>query len=142
MKLDLGKSHPPTPDSDADLKQPTRNDGVPAEPRPFLERAGDEVAAWFGNPGALGRRQRDEAVGDHAGKGPAGDSATDARLLAAVADHLTQDARLDASGIRITVVSGSVTLHGSVVTAADKVLAEKDARAAGAGYVTNNLLIG
>jgi osmotically-inducible protein OsmY len=142
MKLDLGQSHRPTPDSDAESKPPIRNDGVPAEPRPFLERAGDEVAAWFGNPGALSRRQRDEAVGDHSGKGPAGDSAADARLLAAVADRLTQDARLDASGIRITVISGSVTLHGSVITGADKVLAEKDAQAAGAGHVTNNLLVG
>ena len=142
MKLDLGQSHRPTPVSDTESKPPIPNDGVPGERRPFLERAGDEVAAWFGNPDASSRRQRDEAVGDHSGKGPAGDSAADARLLAAVADRLTEDSRLDASGIRVTVISGSVTLHGSVITAADKTLAEEDAHSAGAGYVTNNLLVG
>ena len=142
MKLDLGQSHRPTAASDTDPKQPPRTDGVPAERRPFLERAGDEVAAMFGNVDALGRRQRDEAVSDHSGKGPAGDSAFDARLLAEIADRLTQDAKLDASGIRVTVISGSVTLHGSVLTAADRALAERDAQAAGAGHVTNNLLVG
>ncbi len=142
MKLDLGQSNHPTPASEADSKQPLRTDGVPAERRPFLERAGDEVAAMFGNVDALSRRQRDEAVGDHSGKGPAGDSAFDARLLADITDRLTQDANLDASGIRVTVINGSVTLHGSVITAADRSLAEKDAQAAGAGHVTNNLLVG
>ena len=142
MKLDLGQSHRPTAASDTDSKQPPRADGVPAERRPFLERAGDEVAAMFGNVDALSRRQRDEAVGDHSGKGPAGDSAFDARLLADITDRLTQDPKLDARGIRVTVISGSVTLHGSVITAADRTLAEKDAQAAGAGHVTNNLLVG
>ncbi len=141
MKLDLGHSAKPSPGDEAPARTPN-DSSVPDEPRTFLSRAGDEVAAWFGDTGALGRRQRDEAVGDHSGKGPAGDSAADARLLAAVADRLTQDPHLNASGIRVTVISGSVTLQGSVITAADKARAEKDAQSAGAGHVTNSLLVG
>ena len=107
-----------------------------------MARASDEVAAWFGNVDALGRRQRDEAVGDQAGKGPAGDSAADARLLADITDRLSQDAKLDASRIRVVVISGSVTLTGSVITAADRILAEQDCSAAGAMHIANNLVVG
>jgi osmotically-inducible protein OsmY len=80
-------------------------------------------------------------VGDHSGEGPAGDSAADARLLAEITDRLTQDANLDASRIRVAVMAGSVTLNGSVLTAADKLAAGNDAAAAGAGHVTNNLIV-
>ena len=140
MKLDLGQSH------DAKLTgepgpNPSYRAEVPAERRSFLNRASDEVAAWFGNVDALGRRQRDEAVGDHTGKGPAGDTAADARLLAEVTDRLTKDAKLDASRIRVTVVAGAVTLSGSVLTAADRKLAEQDASAAGATVLANTLTV-
>jgi osmotically-inducible protein OsmY len=138
MKPDLPQST--TPRTDPNPGQP-RDAAIPAEPRPFLTRATDEVAAWFGNPGALGRRQRDEAVGDHVGKGPAGESAADARIYAEVTACLTQDPKLDASGIRVVVIAGSVTLNGSVLTAADKLAAEKDAATVGAGHVTNNLIV-
>jgi len=142
MKLDLGMSHGPKPASDANENLQPRNDAVPGERRPFMTRAGDEVAAWFGNVGALGRRQRDEAVGDHSGEGPAGDNAADARLLAEVSDRLTADAKLDASRIRVVVMAGTVTLNGSVITAADRKLAEQNAAAAGATHVVNNLIVG
>jgi len=137
MKLDLPHASPPA----GEPAQSQPDTTVPAERRSFLTRATDEVAAWFGNTGALGRRQRDEAVGDHSGIGPTGDSAADARLLAEVTDRLTQDAKLDASRIRVVVMAGSVTLSGSVLTAADKLTAGNDAAAAGAGHVTNNLTV-
>jgi osmotically-inducible protein OsmY len=138
MKLD--QTHSTTPGSEPN-PVPRQDTTVPDERRSFLSRTTDEVAAWFGNTGALGRRQRDEAVGDQIGKGPAGDSAADARLLAEITDRLTQDAKLDASSIRVVVMAGSVTLNGSVLTAADKLAAGKDAAAAGAGHVTNNLIV-
>jgi len=140
MKLNLGQPHGPTP-GDPSANVSSAHDTTAGERRPIAARATDEVAAWFGNVDALGRRQRDEAVGDHAGKGPAGDTAADARLLAEVSDRLTQDAKLDASGIRVVVMSGSVTLNGTVLTAADKLAAERDAGAVGAGHVTNNLIV-
>ena len=52
-----------------------------AEPRTLLDRTKDEVQSWFGDPGALARRQRDEAVGDQTGKGPALEGDEDARIL-------------------------------------------------------------
>jgi osmotically-inducible protein OsmY len=140
MKLDLGQKHGPKP-GDVKANVAPQDNAVLGEQRPIVARATDEVAAWFGNVDALGRRQRDEAVGDHAGKGPAGDTAADARLLAEVTDRLTQDAKLDASGIRVDVMAGSVTLSGSVLTAADKLAAGKDAESVGAGHVTNNLIV-
>jgi len=142
MKLDLGHSNKPsTPDEAVADKTPS-DGSVPSEPRPFLDRAGDEVAAWFGNVDALGRRQRDEAVGDHAGKGPSDGSAPDARLLADATDRLTQDATLDASRIRITVLNGTIVLSGSVTTAADRAAAERDTLSVGATHVVNNLMVG
>jgi len=131
----------PTGQSGPTAKPGLTTDG-PAGRRPLLSRATDEVAAWFGNVDALGRRRRDEAVGDHSGQGPVDDSAADARLLAEVTDRLTQDAKLDASHIRVAVAAGSVTLNGSVITTADRELAEQDASAAGAAHVANNLVVG
>ena len=63
-------------------------------------------------------------------------------IYAEVTACLTQDPKLDASGIRVVVMGGSVTLNGSVLTAADKLAAEKDAAGVGAGHVTNNLIVG
>ena len=41
-----------------------------AEPRSWMDRTKDEIAAWFGSTDAMRRRQWDEAAGDHTGEGP------------------------------------------------------------------------
>jgi osmotically-inducible protein OsmY len=116
--------------------------GRPSEPRSWLARAGDEVAAWFGNPGALGRRQRDKAAGDHSGEGPKNYADADARIVDEVNQKLTQDRDLNATNIKVESAFGAVTLNGSVTTNGERQRAEELATAvAGVSRVQNNLQI-
>jgi osmotically-inducible protein OsmY len=57
--------------------------------------------------------QRGEAAG-HRGRGPRGYRRSDARILEDVNERLTDDPRLDASGIEVAVDGGEVTLSGTV----------------------------
>ena len=113
------------------------------QPRDLLERAKDEVSAWFGNPEAASRRQQDLAVGDHSGQGPADYHADpDARIVDEISERLTADAGLDASHIQVASASGVVTLTGQVTTSAQRHQAEELARsAAGVSHVDNRLEI-
>ena len=113
------------------------------QPRDLLERAKDEVAAWFGNPEAASRRQRDLAVGDHAGKGPQDHEVDpDARIIDQVGDRLTEDSAIDASRIHVSSNSGAVTLAGEVTTSAQRFHAEELAHAVpGVVQVENRLLV-
>lgn len=113
-----------------------------AEPRSWWARTSDEVAAWFGNTDALRRRQRDEAVGDHRGKGPASTIDEDERIVAEVSRQLTNDARLDASRIAVACKDRAVMLTGEVTTSADMARAESIAGAcAGVDSVESRLLV-
>src|SRR5690606_14406620 len=89
------------------------------EERGFLDRAGDEVASWFGDEDAARRRQM-----DHRGRGPTNYTRSDQRILEDVCDTLTDDWNLDASGIQVTVENGEVTLDGTVGSRFDKRRAE------------------
>lgn len=113
------------------------------QPRDLLERAKDEVAAWFGNPEAASRRQQDQAVGDHAGKGPEDQNADpDARIVHQVSDRLTDDSAIDASRIQVTSAAGAVTLAGEVTTSAQRFHAEELAHGVpGVIQVENRLLV-
>jgi len=118
--------------------QPHKTD----EPRPLVERAKDEVASWFGDPGAASRRQRDEAVGDHTGKGPRGELDQDARIVDEVSQRLRADPDIDASRVEVASHSGAVTLNGQVTTSAHRAHAEDVAHAvAGVSQVENRLLV-
>jgi len=77
--------------------------------RGWLERAGDEVASWFGDEDAARRREQ-----DHSGRGPAGYTRSDERICENVCDVLTDDRSVDARGIQVTVQDGDVTLDGTV----------------------------
>lgn len=108
-----------------------------SEDRGFLERAGDEVASWFGDEDAARRRRR-----DHRGRGPANYTRSDQRILEDVCDALTEDWDLDASGIQVTVQDGEVTLDGTVGSRFDKRRAEDCAEdVSGVGHVQNNLRV-
>jgi osmotically-inducible protein OsmY len=135
---DYQRRHGPPPGRDADRREAHRS----AEPRTWLSKASDEVAAWFGNPGALSRRQRDKAVGDHTGQGPASQLDGDARIVDDINRRLTDDPGLNASRINVVSASGAVTLNGSVSTSDERRRAEDLAGAvAGVDRVQNKLIV-
>jgi osmotically-inducible protein OsmY len=89
-----------------------------AEPRSWLNRTRDEVAAWFGDTGAMRRRQWDEASGDHSGQGPTQVIDADACIVETLNHRLTIDPEVDATDVRVACNDGVVTLEGSVRTSA------------------------
>jgi osmotically-inducible protein OsmY len=105
--------------------------------RGFLQRAGDEVASWFGDSDAARRREE-----DHRGRGPADYTRSDERIREDANDRLTEDSRVDASSISVTVESGEVTLNGSVSRREDKRRAEDIVEdLSGVKHVQNNLRV-
>jgi osmotically-inducible protein OsmY len=111
-------------------------------PRPLAERAKDEVASWFGDADAASRRQRDEAVGDHSGKGPQSHLEPDARIVDEITRRLTDDPAIDASRIEVASHDGAVTLNGAVTTSGHRAHAEEVAhQVAGVTQVENRLQV-
>jgi osmotically-inducible protein OsmY len=105
--------------------------------RGLLERAGDEVASWFGDVDAARRREE-----DHRGKGPSNYKRTDERILEDVCDCLTEDRRVDARNIQVTIKDGEVTLDGTVDSREAKRRAEDIVDdISGVGHVQNNLRV-
>jgi osmotically-inducible protein OsmY len=83
--------------------------------------------------------QRD-GTADHRGRGPRGYRRSDARILEDVNERLTDDPRLDASGLEVTVDGGEVTLSGTVDSREAKRRAEDIAESvSGVAYVVNRL---
>ena len=125
--------------------EPRKTEETPTtdQPRDLLDRAKDEVAAWFGNPEAASRRQQDLAVGDHTGKGPQDDERDpDARIVDKVGNRLTEDSAIDASRIQVSSAAGAVTLAGEVTTSAQRFHAEELAHAVpGVIQVENHLQV-
>lgn len=106
--------------------------------RGFWDRASDEVASWFGDEEAERRRTQDQ----YRGKGPRNYSRSDDRIREDVSDRLTDDWRVDASDIEITVVKGEVTLAGHVTDRMQRRRAEDIAESvSGARHVQNNLRV-
>ncbi|WP_046863653.1 BON domain-containing protein [Microvirga massiliensis] len=111
--------------------------------RGFLERAGDEVASWFGDEDAERRRQMDQAQsGRHRGRGPKGYTRSDDRIREDVCERLTDDPYVDASEIDVSVSNREVTLSGTVDSREAKRRAEDCAeRISGVTHVQNNLRV-
>ncbi len=108
------------------------------ERRGFMKRAGDEIASWFGDENAAHRREM-----DHRGRGPTDYTRSDERIREDVNDSLTNDWRVDASRIRVSVMDGEVTLDGTVDGRTEKRRAEDLAHdIAGVLHVQNNLRVG
>jgi osmotically-inducible protein OsmY len=113
-----------------------------AEPRSWLNRTKDEIASWFGDTGAMRRRQWDEAAGDHTGHGPVRQVDTDTRITEALNHRLTVDRELDATSVLVATRDGVVTLEGSVPTWSSAQRAEGLASAiSGVKQVVNNLVV-
>lgn len=107
------------------------------ERRDLWDRAGDEIASWFGDDDAERRREQ-----DHRGRGPKGYRRSDARILEDVNDHLTDDSRIDATEISVEVSEAEVTLNGEVSSRREKRLAEDRAEdVMGVDHVQNNLRV-
>jgi len=105
--------------------------------RGFFEKAGDEVASWFGDEEAAQRREQ-----DHRGRGPANYTRSDERILEDACDRLTEDWGVDASSIQVTVQSGEVTLDGTVPNRLQKRRAEDCVGdLSGVTHVQNNLRV-
>ena len=109
--------------------------------RNFWNKATDEVASWAGDPDATRRREMDHAR-HHAGRGPKGYTRSDDRIREDVNDRLTDDWRLDASNIEVTVTEGEVMLAGFVSSRDDKHRAEDMIEnISGVKHVQNNLRV-
>lgn len=109
--------------------------------RDFWDRASDEVASWFGDDDAE-RRRRMDAREDHRGRGPKGYTRSDDRIREDVSDALSDDDRLDAREISVSVSGAEVTLDGTVDSRFAKRRAEDCAeRVSGVTHVQNNLRV-
>jgi osmotically-inducible protein OsmY len=93
-----------------------RSDDYGDEDRGWLERAGDEVASWFG--------YGDDDDRQHRGRGPRNYKRSDERIREDINDRLTDDYYLDASDIEVEVADGDVILSGTVESRRDKRRAE------------------
>lgn len=113
------------------------------EDRSWWDRAGDEVASWFGDDHAEHRRWRSvEHAGRNRGRGPADFRRSDGRIHEDVCERLTEDSRIDATDVSITVEDGVVTLDGAVEARAEKRRAEDLAEdIGGVRRVQNNLRV-
>ncbi len=118
------------------------------ESRGFLQRAGDEIASWFGDEDASRRREQDQRYDDrqeqlgHRGRGPSGYTRSDDRIREDANDRLTHDHRVDATDITVSVKDGEVTLDGKVDSRDAKRRAEDAVEhISGVKHVQNNLRV-
>ena len=112
------------------------------EDRGFLERAGDEIASWFGDEDAERRRREDEMRAQHRGRGPRGYTRSDDRIREDVNDRLTDDPHIDASEIDVSVSNAEVTLSGTVDHRMTRRRAEDIVESiSGVRHVQNNLRV-
>ncbi len=111
--------------------------GYDRRDRGWWDRAGDEVASWFGDEDAARRRRM-----DHTGRGPSNYTRSDERIREDVNDDLTEDWAVDARDVTVTVKDGEVTLDGTVSTKLQKRRAEDCADdVSGVKHVQNNLRV-
>ncbi|WP_052761862.1 BON domain-containing protein [Aurantiacibacter luteus] len=105
--------------------------------RGFFERAGDEIASWFGDDEAERRRRM-----DHGGRGPSNYTRSNERLLEEACETLTRDRGVDATNIQVTADNNEITLDGTVNTRWEKRRAEDAVHdISGVKHVQNNLRI-
>lgn len=105
--------------------------------RGFFERAGDEVASWFGDKEAARRREQ-----DYRGHGPSDYTRSDDRIREDANDRLTEDARVNARNISVSVQNGEITLNGTVGSRDQKRRAEDVVEdISGVKHVQNNLRV-
>ena len=111
--------------------------GKRSDERGFFEKAGDEVASWFGDEDAERRRRM-----DHSGRGPSNYRRSDERLLEEACERLTHDWGIDASSINVSADNNEITLDGTVDSRRAKRRAEDCVHdISGVRHVQNNLRV-
>jgi osmotically-inducible protein OsmY len=97
----------------------------------------------FGDPNPYVQAATDgERQGAHRGRGPSDYRRSDDRVCEDINDRLTDDPHIDASGIKVQVKDGEVTLSGTVDSRFAKRHAEDLAEGiSGARHVQNNLRV-
>ena len=117
------------------------------EGRGWLDRAADEVRAWFGGDDDDSDDRRRElragrGEGRFRGRGPRNYRRSDERVREEVCERLTDSEWLDASDIEVGVAAGEIILTGTVDSRYAKRLAESIAESvSGVNNVQNNLRI-
>lgn len=112
-------------------------DRYPRHQRDLMDRAGDEIASWFGDEEAAARREA-----DHRGRGPKNYVRSDVRIEEDVNDRLTEDPFVDATEISVSVKEREITLDGTVDSRRAKRHAEDCAESViGVTHVQNNLRV-
>ena len=87
---------------------------------------GDEAGyGGFSGGGATSGLEPETGTGPHSGRGPQGWKPTDERIRDQACEILTRHGQIDASGIRLTVERGEITLEGTVGSRREKRLAEE-----------------
>lgn len=113
--------------------------------RGWWDRTKDEVRSWMGDEEAERRRREDASrmyQRGHMGRGPKNYARSDQRIIEDISDQLTEDWMVDASEIEVSVVSGEVTLSGTVDSREAKRRAENiAAEVTGVKDVQNNLRV-
>ena len=125
-------------------REPEHTRDARGRERGWWDRVTDEVASWFGDEEAEGRRLRDERLrgGYYRGRGPRGYRRADERIEEEINDRLTDHPYLDATDIEVIVDNGEVTLNGAVDSRQAKRLAEDVAESvSGATNVENRLRV-
>jgi len=101
----------------------------------------EQSGGWFQPPDLQGQARHNQSwqsqgsgtgfsaagswmAGPHSGRGPQGYQRSDGRIEEDVCEHLTHHGMLDATGIRVQVENGEVTLTGTVESRQAKRLAE------------------
>ncbi len=113
------------------------------ERRGWWDRTSDEVSSWFGDEDADRRRRMDaEREGQHRGRGPKNYARSDDRIREDVCDRLSDDSRVDASEVHVSVANREVTLSGTVDSREARRRAEDCAESiSGVTHVQNNLRV-
>lgn len=77
-----------------------------------------------GDAESLGMRREETRVGQHRGRGPRGYRRSDDRIREDVCELLTEDSRVDASNLEVSVENSEVALKGTVSSREEKRRAE------------------
>jgi osmotically-inducible protein OsmY len=115
----------------------------PSKDRGYDDYGNRFSSSYRGSYGQLARTTAyDRAPTGFRGRGPKGYRRSDERIREDVCELLTDDPRVDASNIDVSVGTGEVTLSGTVLTREEKRLAEDLAeRVSGVWDVQNCLTI-
>jgi hypothetical protein len=113
-----------------------------AEHYGFFKRIGDEIRSWLGDEKAERRRMGEMRRRMYAGRGPRDYRRSDERIREDVNEHLTDDWRVDASDIEVSVSNSIVTLTGWVNSREEKWRADDIAESvSGVTDVSNQLRV-